>query len=277
MAPEPEANSFDALEARLAALKRKMEQGLPQRLAEFVAARARLAGGDASARDDVRRVAHKLRGTAGSYGFPELGELAGRVEQLASSTEPDAEVVSGSAAFEDALRSAAGGRSDASVVGAGPAGAGTAGAGTVAPPVKAEPKRAMSHPAPSLEGLSVLAADDDDATRKLLELTLVQLGRMKASVFDRAVGLLRELEQRPSVDLVVVDAMMPEMNGLEFLEAVVAKDLQGRCARFVVLSAATVEELGWKLPAGLRVGWLRKPFRPRELLTALEAQRDAAG
>lgn len=30
--------------------------------------------------DDVRRMAHQLRGSSGSYGFPTLGHAAGRVE-----------------------------------------------------------------------------------------------------------------------------------------------------------------------------------------------------
>lgn len=30
--------------------------------------------------DDVRRVAHQLRGASASYGFPTIGEAAGRVE-----------------------------------------------------------------------------------------------------------------------------------------------------------------------------------------------------
>ena len=57
----------------------------------------------------------------------------------------------------------------------------------------------------------------------------------------------------------------------EEIEAAVARGLASRVSRFVVLSAATAEELGWVLPPGLRVGWLRKPFRPKELLTALAA------
>jgi len=30
--------------------------------------------------DDVRRMAHQLRGSSGSYGFPTLGQAAGRIE-----------------------------------------------------------------------------------------------------------------------------------------------------------------------------------------------------
>ena len=36
---------------------------------------------DATRLELARVLAHKLRGTAGSYGFPEVGEAAGRVEE----------------------------------------------------------------------------------------------------------------------------------------------------------------------------------------------------
>ena len=48
-------------------------------------------------------------------------------------------------------------------------------------------------------------------------------------------------------------------------------------AHVVVLSAATPEELGWELPTGMRIGWLRKPFRPKELLDGLVKFRASLG
>jgi CheY-like chemotaxis protein/HPt (histidine-containing phosphotransfer) domain-containing protein len=259
--PEPEAASpFDALEARLAALKDKMARGLPDRAAEIEHAATRLASGDVSARDDLRRLAHKLRGIAGSYGYPHLTELAGQLETLARSEASDTEVLARARDLASATREA------------GPQSGVVAKPEDQPAPRSEEPRKAaMPAVAPGLVGLEVLAADDDDATRRLLEITLVQLGRMKGALFDRGPLLLDELAKRERVDLVVVDAMMPDMNGLELIEAAVARGLASRVSRFVVLSAATAEELGWVLPPGLRVGWLRKPFRPKELLTALAA------
>jgi CheY-like chemotaxis protein len=265
---EPEvASPFDALEARLAALKQKMARGLPDRATELDQAAQRLEAGDAAARDELRRFGHKLRGIAGSYGFGHLGELAASLETLAKGTEAnDAEIVARARDLASAARDA-GAPSD--VVAKVPDAPTT-------PPAEPARRTAMPTVAPELEGLVVLAADDDDATRKLLEITLLQLGRMKGTLFERGPALLDELARRDKVDLVVVDAMMPDMNGLEILTAVAERGLASRVSRFVVLSAATAEELGWTLPPGLRVGWLRKPFRPRELLTALvTVTRDA--
>jgi CheY-like chemotaxis protein/HPt (histidine-containing phosphotransfer) domain-containing protein len=271
---EGASGAFDALEARLAALKEKMARGLPQRADEIDLAVGRLEGGDEAARDEVRRLAHKLRGIAGSYGFPELGELAAEVEQLARDGGASVDVLARARALSGAARAAGpGGATSAPLpeVAPDPAAADPA----PAPPAAAAPraKAAMPSPAPELEGLVVLAADDDDATRRLLEITLGQLGRMRATLFDRAPRLLEQLAAAERVDLVVVDAMMPDMNGLELLRAVVDRGLQSKAAHFAVLSAATADELGWELPPELKVGWLRKPFRPKDLLVALVALR----
>jgi CheY-like chemotaxis protein/HPt (histidine-containing phosphotransfer) domain-containing protein len=260
-APES-ASPFDLLEARLAGLKAKMVRGLPDRVRELEGALTQLRARDPSAREALKRFSHKLRGVAGTYGFQTLTERAAEGEHAAREGSDEALV----AAIEALLQAI-----HVAIQAAPPS-------ESTSPPITATPLEATppNVPAPAastspLLGLNVLAADDDDATRRLLEITLRQVAKCEASLFDRGHGLLAALEARDAVDLVIVDAMMPEMNGLEFLEAVVASG-QGKKARlFVVLSAATAEELGWKLPTELRLGWLRKPFRPRELVAQLEA------
>ncbi|MFN7700866.1 MAG: response regulator [Deltaproteobacteria bacterium] len=275
MASEPTRNGaeeersgtspLDAFEARMAALHAKMVQGLPARGAELEDAAQRLAAGASGARDELRRLAHKLRGIAGSQGFGRCGELAGALEATAKDADrSDAEVTALARELACAARDAAAGtQSEAAPT-------------ATAPRVERAERPALAAPVPELAGLVFLAADDDGATRKLIEITLLQLGRMRGALFDRGMGLLEELAQREHIDLVIVDAMMPSMNGLQLLEEVRARGLAGRVKRFVVLSAAAPEELGWTLPEGLDVRWARKPFRPRELLAALlTVMRDA--
>ena len=274
MASEPTRNGaeeersgtspLDAFEARMAALHAKMVQGLPARGAELEDAAQRLAAGASGARDELRRLAHKLRGIAGSQGFGRCGELAGALEATAKDTDrSDAEVTALARELACAARDAA-------------AGTQSEAAPTATAPRVDRAERPALAPVPELAGLVFLAADDDGATRKLIEITLLQLGRMRGALFDRGMGLLEELAQREHIDLVIVDAMMPSMNGLQLLEEVRARGLAGRVKRFVVLSAAAPEELGWTLPEGLDVRWARKPFRPRELLAALlTVMRDA--
>lgn len=76
------------LKAELAALHAQFTQKLPARLAELEAAVAR-AEIDQEHIVDARRLAHQLRGSAGSYGYPALGEAAGYVEDLLAEAQAD--------------------------------------------------------------------------------------------------------------------------------------------------------------------------------------------
>lgn len=255
---------LDALDARLASLRRRMVEGLPARADEFETASRNLEAGDAAARESIQRAAHKLRGTAASYGLTHLGALSAALEDAARSEAADVNIIQSARALAAAIRETARKvfpEAEASApFTSRPAQTTTPGPTTTSLPAL---------PASKLEGLTALVAEDDDATRRLLELTLTQVGRMQARVFDGAFGLLEELASRQRVDLVLIDAMMPGMNGRELIEALAERDLGQRVGRLVVLSAASIDELGWRLPDGVAVTWLRKPFRPNELLEVL--------
>ena len=83
----PAAGPSD-LEAELAALHAQFAQHLPARLAELEAAAA-WAEVDHSRIADARGLAHRLRGSAGSYGYPALGEAVGYVEDLLAEAQAD--------------------------------------------------------------------------------------------------------------------------------------------------------------------------------------------
>jgi len=63
---------------------------------------------------------------------------------------------------------------------------------------------------------SVLVVEDEEATRKLLQRVLTQEGWSVTEAEDGKVALSRLEEHRP--DLVLLDLMMPEMDGFEFLK-----------------------------------------------------------
>ena len=75
-------------EARLAALKYKMERGLVDRARRLRTLADQLQAGDADARKQLKTESHKLRGVAGSYGHDDLTELAGQLENRASMSPP---------------------------------------------------------------------------------------------------------------------------------------------------------------------------------------------
>jgi len=61
----------------------------------------------------------------------------------------------------------------------------------------------------------VLVVDDDPATRQMLGRMLAREGWGVSDAENGRVGLLRMAEQRP--DAVLLDLMMPEMDGFEFV------------------------------------------------------------
>lgn len=221
-----------------------MEEGLPARAASLRAALDRLATGDSSARDEVRRIAHRLRGTAGSHGHDALGSEAAEVESLAAGDADEATLVARGLALVTAIRRAA-----------------------QRAPREPLARAASEPPAPSrpLTGRRVLALDDDGPTRRLLELTLGTMGGAEARVLESPEQALALLDREP-FDVLIVDAMMPTTTGLALAREARLR-AHGARPTLVFLSAATHDELGWTLPAGSH--WLQKPFRPRELLDAL--------
>ena len=69
---------------RLAALRREYGEGLSARVDAIALALETACGSnDDSGLSTVLRLAHRLHGTAGTYGFPRVGEAAGRLEELA--------------------------------------------------------------------------------------------------------------------------------------------------------------------------------------------------
>ena len=85
---EVSGDAQSEFEARLLALKHKMERGLVDRARALRAMADRLDAGDQSARREIKTESHKLRGVAGSYGHNDLTDLAGQLEQRASVSPP---------------------------------------------------------------------------------------------------------------------------------------------------------------------------------------------
>lgn len=72
----------------------------------------------------------------------------------------------------------------------------------------------MKSPEEILKGKSVLIADDDP--RNTFALTSLLEGMdMNIIVAENGLEALNKIEQQPGVDLVLMDMMMPEMDGYE--------------------------------------------------------------
>jgi CheY-like chemotaxis protein len=245
-------------EARLLALKHKMESGLVDRARALREMAVRVEAGDAKARKEIKTESHKLRGVAGSYGHQDLTELAGQLEQRASLSPPA--MVSQLARDLADLAEQRGRKSQPPP----PMPAIDAQPANPRPPSN-RPRKLQQKSAGLGKGMSVLAMDDDPVTRRLLLLTLEQVGGFETKIVGSAAEALALLATR-SFHIVVSDAMMPDMNGRQFRRQ--ARE-QGATMPIVILSAASPDELGWSAESGTNDSWLRKPFKPTELVRDL--------
>jgi CheY-like chemotaxis protein len=261
-----------AFESRLDELKQRMESGLLTRAHTLREAVSRLLAGDESARKVLKQESHRLRGIAGSYGHDHLTVLAGELEKRASLSPPpqlkELAIRLADAAEAVGRRSATAQSGSAALTSLTPL-------PSEAPPVEAAPaavktrKRAGSQ-RPKTQGahggaLRVLAMDDDPTTLRLLHLTLSDIGGFDSVLVTSAKQAL-ELMRVREFDVVISDAMMPDMNGKEFCAA--ARELGGFAERvpIIILSAATQDELHWRTGLSGPVVWLRKPFMPSALV-----------
>jgi DNA-binding response OmpR family regulator len=116
----------------------------------------------------------------------------------------------------------------------------------------------------------VLVVDDDPVIADLVAFRLTRLGLDVSVETDGQAGLAAARELRP--DLVVLDWMMPRMNGLEMCAALRADPDQALARTPVLLLTAKAQEPD--LERGFAAGatdYIVKPFSPRELATRVTA------
>jgi two-component system, OmpR family, response regulator VanR len=101
----------------------------------------------------------------------------------------------------------------------------------------------------------IVVADDEDLIRRALERSLSSRGH---TVFVARHGneALAHLEQTPSVDLLILDLLMPEKNGFEVLQAM------SKTIPVIVISAftGTTSEGLTSTEYPQIIGFLKKPF-----------------
>jgi two-component system OmpR family response regulator len=110
----------------------------------------------------------------------------------------------------------------------------------------------------------ILVADDDAHLREVVRFALARAGHTVELACDGVAALAR-VAQPPTVELVVLDVLMPELDGLAAL-----RELRGRVP--IVMLSSRGDELDRVL--GLDLGaddYLAKPFSPRELVARVAA------
>jgi CheY-like chemotaxis protein len=121
----------------------------------------------------------------------------------------------------------------------------------------------------------VLVVDDDPSLRELVSTTLKLEGYQTMTAADGVMAL--ELLTRCRFDVVVLDAVMPRMDGLTVLRAIRSDPEVGSLPVVMLSGLGEVHHLQRGVDAGAN-GYLTKPFDFRSLLEQLErlAPKDRA-
>jgi DNA-binding response OmpR family regulator len=115
---------------------------------------------------------------------------------------------------------------------------------------------------------TVLVVDDDPVIQKLLQVNFEMEGYDVVVAGDGEEGLAMAREERP--DLILLDVMMPKMNGLEVLAALKA-DAGTDTIPVILLSAkAQAGDIRDGLDAGAD-DYVTKPFEPLDLVDRVNA------
>lgn len=116
-----------------------------------------------------------------------------------------------------------------------------------------------------------MVVDDEKRLVSLVESYLSQEGYRVVSAYNGKEALTVARREKP--DLIVLDVMMPEMDGYEFMR----KHRADSNTPIILLTARVEDE---EKVIGLEVGaddYMTKPFRPRELVARVRAVLRRAG
>ncbi len=133
-------------------------------------------------------------------------------------------------------------------------------------PAPTPPPEPVSTAPVSLQGMLVMAVDDHEANRLLLEHVLKRAG---AEVVLASDGLeaLDLFEQQP-VDAIILDVMMPNLDGYETAKRLRRQQGGGRVPILMLTAHAMEGERQKSLDAGAN-GYLSKPFNQNELTATI--------
>jgi DNA-binding NtrC family response regulator len=123
------------------------------------------------------------------------------------------------------------------------------------------------------ESLSILIVDDDPTNLEYLSALVEALGYTSETASSGKEALAR-LAQPPRPDLVVVDVVMPELDGVETLRRYRAG---GGKAPVVMCSALDESETVVKAMRAGATDYITKPFNPEELREILERAAGQSG
>ncbi|MFZ1805774.1 MAG: response regulator transcription factor [Cyclobacteriaceae bacterium] len=115
--------------------------------------------------------------------------------------------------------------------------------------------------------MKILVVEDEERVSSFIKRGLEENGIQVTQAFDGATGL--RMAQRNKFDVIILDVIMPEMNGLEVCRKLKAEF--GSDVSILILTALGTTD---DIVEGLNIGaddYLVKPFKLRELLARVQA------
>ena len=230
------------------------------------------AGDDTAAIEELRRDAHRLRGSAGSFGFPQASVVAGELEEAAKHwlEKPSNGVANRGQAARGFVR-----RLAAALFTKQAAAAPLAAPSPPAVHVACSPPPAVAAAEPS-DVPEVIVVEDDPALAELLTFGLEARGyRFLAFRNGReALDLLKKMDTRGSRQppLLLLDVDLPALDGYSIFE-----DLQQECPGKFRVVFTTVHGSETEQLRGLEAGAMDYMVKPMSLRVALEKIRRWVG
>ncbi len=116
-------------------------------------------------------------------------------------------------------------------------------------------------------GKKILIVDDSRTIRQQVSFTLAKGGFDVVEAEDGVKGI-EALKGNADVAMIISDVNMPNMNGLEMVEAI-SKDGSLPKVPIIMLTTEGSSDLITRAKAAGAKGWLVKPFEPDQLIAAV--------
>jgi CheY-like chemotaxis protein len=112
-------------------------------------------------------------------------------------------------------------------------------------------------------GIRVLLVDDEEMIREITSQMLQDRGCQVVTYPDGQSAIDYYRSNHQAVDVVILDMIMPKMNGLETFRQMKTID---PCIRALLSSGYSLDDQAQELFKGGVIGYLQKPYRLAELL-----------
>jgi two-component system phosphate regulon response regulator PhoB len=118
------------------------------------------------------------------------------------------------------------------------------------------------------EKFRILVVDDDPALQRLVETLLMRSGYEVIQAFN-ATEAVAVLKGRPLPDVIVLDMMLPDVSGIEFLRQMRQKEVYRSLPVLILSALADSDQIREGLSAGAD-RYVTKPYLANNLLPTLQ-------